>query len=140
MSLSKKGVKKLPFSKETRMKMSKARKLRVTKDSTRLKMSDARKGEKNINYGKKHRLETLQKMKSVKLGKKMTDETKAKHRSNMLGNTITKRRPVININTNHVYSTVKDAAFDLGMNVCTLQAMLSGRNPNKTNLEYYREV
>lgn len=136
MSLSKIGIRQHEFTEETRKKMSDARKGIVIKDITRKKMSHARLGSRNHNYGKKHSEDVLKKMSEAKKGKKMSEDTKLKHKHNMIGNAYTKRRAVINIKTNKKYLKIIDAAKDNKINVSTLQAMLSGRNPNKTDLRY----
>jgi hypothetical protein len=46
------------------------------------------------------------------------------------------KRKVIDVVTNEVFSSIKEAADSLGMKHTTLNVMLSGQNPNKTNFRY----
>jgi group I intron endonuclease len=70
-------------------------------------------------------------------GKKHTDEAKekmslaAKNR-----NKASRARKVIDISNGYVFNTVKDAAKSVNLKARTLNAMLTGQNPNKTNLKY----
>lgn len=121
---------------EIRRKMSESRKKRITKQETREKMKARMTGENNHLFGKKHTEETIQKMREVKIGKKMSDEAKEKHRQRMIGKSYSKKA-VIDTVTGNKYNSAKEAAEQNGMNISTLQAMLSGRNPNKTNLRYF---
>jgi hypothetical protein len=43
---------------------------------------------------------------------------------------------VINLETGIFYESAKEAAKYMNIKYCTLRAMLSGQNPNKTNLKY----
>lgn len=45
-------------------------------------------------------------------------------------------KKVIDTSTGKVYCTVKDAAKSVNYKSRTLNAMLTGQNPNKTNLKY----
>lgn len=45
-------------------------------------------------------------------------------------------RKVIDVVTGEIYETVKDAAKSVNYKNRTLNAMLTGQNPNKTNLKY----
>ena len=57
-------------SKESRQKMSEAKKGRKFSAETRSKMSEAHKGEKNHFYGKKHSAEACSKISEAQTGKK----------------------------------------------------------------------
>jgi hypothetical protein len=46
-------------------------------------------------------------------------------------------KKIINTNTGKVFPTIKAAAESIGMKVPTLNAMLSGKNPNKTCLKIH---
>ena len=65
---------------ETRQKMSKARKSRITKDETRIKLSNSRKGKAPPNKGKNHSEETKLKISKSNKGKSLSEEHKEKLR------------------------------------------------------------
>lgn len=46
-------------------------------------------------------------------------------------------RKVINIETNEIFETIKDASEKANIKYNTFQAMLNGQNPNKTKFKYY---
>ena len=102
------GNRQKTMSIESRKKMSIARKLRVTTEETRAKYSSERKGRKL----KPRRQEHINKVASAK--------------STILFDT----------QTGIYYSSIKEAAQTLNINVSTLQKSLQGKFKNRTNLIY----
>lgn len=54
----------------------------------------------------------------------------------ILGNNPSSKK-VINIKTNEIFNTVTEAALSINIKRTTLVAMLTNKNPNKTNFKYY---
>ena len=65
-------------SKETRKKMSEAKRGKKHSKETRKKHSENRRGSKNHFYGKHHTEETKEKLKEINVGKNLSEETKLK--------------------------------------------------------------
>jgi group I intron endonuclease len=89
---------------------------------SKLRMSHARTGEKNPNYGKKCCWAGITGKNHPRFGLK--------------GNESPKSKKVIDTKSNFIYNSVQEAAEALKMKPDTLQKMLIGRNPNKTNFKY----
>jgi group I intron endonuclease len=89
---------------------------------TKLRMSHARLGEKNPNYGKKCYWAGVTGKKHPRFGLKGKDSPRSKK--------------VIDTKSNFIYHSVQEAAEAIKINPDTLQKMLVGRNPNKTNFKY----
>lgn len=93
------------------------------------------------NSGIIRRLETREKIRQANLGKKLSEETKKKMATRMMGNSLTiGRRPenarkIINTLNGKIFYSIKEAATFYNMNRTTLNAMLSGQNPNTTSLK-----
>ena len=47
-------------------------------------------------------------------------------------------KPIINLITGVVYDSIKKASIDYGISANYLGEMISGKLPNKTNLQYYK--
>ena len=70
-------------------------------------------------------------------GCKHTEETKKKiSLSAKKRKGPSRKRPVINTETKQVFDTVKLAAESVNLKSTTLNAMLKGQNPNRTNFKY----
>ena len=70
-------------------------------------------------------------------GCKHTDKTKNKMSlSATKRNKACRARKVIDLSTGYIFETVKDAAKSVNYKSRTLNAMLTGQNPNKTNFKY----
>jgi hypothetical protein len=89
---------------------------------TKLRMSHARSGEKNPNYGKKCYWAGITGKNHPRFGLKGKDSPRSKK--------------VIDTKSNFIYHSVREAAEAIKINPDTLQKMLVGRNPNKTNFKY----
>ena len=51
-----------------------------------------------------------------------------------------KIKKVVNILTNVVYDSIKEASKAENINYTTLVGYLNGRNPNKSNLQYWSKI
>jgi len=134
------------LSKETKLKMSIIRKGKKQSSETCLKKSKNMTGNKNpmfgkfgeLNpfFGKKHTKESLNKMSPFKkghkicLGRILSNETK-----NKMG--VSKRKKVINTDTNEIHISAKSLSKEIGMNYNTLRNQLNGSHENKTKYKYY---
>lgn len=54
----------------------------------------------------------------------------------LIGSMHQNSKPVINLETGIYYDTLTEAAISKNINICTLSAMLTGRNPNRTSFKY----
>jgi hypothetical protein len=111
------------LSKETRQKMSCARKGRKASKETLLKMSIS-------NLGKTISEETKQKISRANLGRKHTLEVRLRMSENS-------KKKVIDTVTNKIYSSAKEASEHININYSTLMNMLCGHRRNTTTLIYY---
>ena len=107
------------------------------------------------NKGRKHSEEAKLKITNSKLGKKLSEEHKLKlsliHKNKILSeehvNNIRRSiekhhpgsKPIINIETNEIFETIKDAAESINMKSNTLVCKLNGRNKNNTSMRYYEK-
>lgn len=113
---------------------------RVVSDETRKKLSLASTG--NINRrGQTHSEETKLKMSLAKKGKpsnnkgtKMTEEQKARMSEAKKGCDPTVVQGLLDTQTGVFYNSISEASFYYDIKRTTLNAMLKGQNPNKTNL------
>ena len=71
------------------------------------------------------------------LGKKHSEETKMLISESNKGRVAVNKKPIIDISTNIIYPSKKEAADALGIKVRTLKAKLLGKIKNNTNLRYY---
>ena len=125
----------IPCSQETKDKISKAKKGKKlspeqieklkgrtpwNKGRKLPKQSEARKGAGNPMYGKKQTAKYYE------------------GRKKMLGGKNPAARQVVDTKTGIIYSSIKEAAEVLGLNVNTLRGYINGHRPNKTNLKYNR--
>jgi hypothetical protein len=81
-------------------------------------LSEARKGSGNPMFGKKQ-------------SKKYYES-----RKKMLGGGNPAARKVVDVETGIIYSSIKQAAEAVNINVNTLRGYLNGHRPNKTSLAY----
>ncbi len=88
--------------------------------------------------GKKHSEETLAKMSAAHTGKKHSEETLAKlsaaRKGTQTGAKNHKSVKVMNTDSGEIYDSIKQAAYDYGLNRSTLVNYLNGNRVNKTNL------
>jgi len=124
ISLANKLWEHKPLTEETKRKISESNKGKIVSNETKIKISIKRKG-------KKHTEETKNKLSEVNKGKIVSETTKIKMSKNK--NNVKK---VLDVKTNFIYDTIKDAANSINMKHTTLCAMLRGQNKNKTNLIY----
>jgi len=119
ISKAKKGCK---LSKEHKEKIRKAKKwhkgLSKLTDSRLAKISESKLGKGNPMYGRTHSDEY-----KLKLSARMSNENPS-------------RRVLINTKTGEVFSSIKEAANKIGLNVNTLRGYVNGHRPNKTDLRY----
>lgn len=124
-----------PLSQETKDKISKAKKGKKLSPE----QIEAMKGRTPWNKGIKLPELSLERKGAGNpmYGKKQT----AKYyegRKKMLGGKNPAARQVVDTETGIIYSSIKEAAEVLGLNVNTLRGYINGHRPNKTNLKYNR--
>jgi group I intron endonuclease len=113
------------FSIESRKKMSLTHSNRPRK-----KASDvARENMRIAHIGKKLSPESIRKRTLKQRGVKRSDEFK----KNI---SLIHSKKIIDISNNKIFIGRRSAALSIGINIETLGAMLTGRNPNKTNFRY----
>ena len=115
-------------------------------DEHKSKLSNSKKGKKrselvkkrlrDINIGKKLSDEHKLKISQSNKGKKLTDEHKEKLKLAKSLNKSYMSKEVIDICTGVVFSSINEASYSLNINPKTLSSMLTGQNPNRTNLRY----
>lgn len=105
------------------------------------------------NTGKKHKPETIEKfrlrkqteatkekIKLLKTGIKASEETKLKMSKSSMGKNnpacISRRKPVMDINTGKIYNSATEAALSIGVSKSYMIGMLIGRYNNKTSMTY----
>lgn len=83
-------------------------------------------------------LESIKKRSDTRKSKKIkiTEEAREKMRIARLGRRI-KGKTVIDINTNNIYNSIREAADTLGYNRQRLTNMLTGVESNKSSIRYY---
>lgn len=91
---------------------------------------------RNYHTGKIISEETRQKLRNYNLGKIISDDTKRKIGLANLGGKNCNARKVINIITNEIFNSIREAADSINMNKNTLNNQLLGYNKNKTNFRY----
>lgn len=133
ISVANKGKK---ITEEHKKKIGDGNKGKKMSKEAKLKISLAHKGKNAIWYGKKLSEETRKKMSNSMKGRKITDEVKKKLSNSMKQKSHTKKK-VINIETNEVYSSVKEAQKQTNLSYHVFCSMLSGRTINKTKFKYY---
>ena len=115
---------------------------RKISEETLRKMSESKLGNKAPFYNKKHSILTKIKMSENQKGENNSFYNK-KH-SKISKENITKNhrkiKKVVNILTNKVYDSIKEASKAENINYTTLVAYLSGKIPNKSNLEYWSKI
>ena len=130
MSIARKGIK---HSEETILKIIKANTGKKRSEESKLKMKgrihseEARLKMSLSNIGKKHSEDTKRKMTEAKL--KMSDETKIKMRK-------AKKKLIINIQTGIFYFGCEEAAKSINIKKESLRDRLNGKIKNKTSLIY----
>ena len=111
-------------------------------DKTLLKMKESKQGEKHPWYNKKHKDSTKLKMSEKQKG--VNNSFYGKKHSEISKQNITKNhaktKKVINILTNIIYDSIKDASIAENINYSTLVSYLNGRIPNKSNIEYWSKI
>lgn len=99
---------------------------KIVTDETKLKMSISRSGEIwNTKRKENHLKACRERIYSTETRKRMS-----------INNAKTKSKKVINLNNNSVFSSLKDACIELGLNYNTTKAQVRGQNLNRTNLKY----
>jgi len=130
------------FSIDTKKKMSESRKNKpIHSEEYKKKLSESMMGTNNHFFGKTHGTQSKQKMSDAHTGiilphetrKKMSESAKGKH----IGGKNNSAKRVIDVNTNKIYSCIKEAAIDNDIKISLLYSWLAKPKLNKTNLKYY---
>ncbi len=115
------------------------------------KISNSQKGKKNHNFGKIASKETREKMSKSQTGKKRTsgqaiskalqghicsEETKNKLRQKRLGKLPSTALKVINVETNKIYNSIKEASQDYEKSEKSLANRLNGKVFNETQFKF----
>lgn len=93
-----------------------------------------------INMSKKRKpfpKEQSTKLSTINKGRILSEDTKLKISQSLKGKNNPSSKKVINTETKVIYDTVKDACLDNNIKYTTLFAQLTGKNKNKTKLEFY---
>lgn len=80
--------------------------------------------------------ETKDKIRKLAIGRKASDETKKIFSEARMGGGNGRAKKVIDTSNNKIYSCLKDAAIDLGVNYDTIRARINGYNKQKTSLQW----
>ncbi len=121
------GVKQ---SKETIAKRVAKQLGRPLSEEHKKNLSKSKLGENNPMFGKKFSAEHRAKHRKALLGRKVSKETIRKI-------AISNGKKIINTDTKEIFNTISEAAAGISMKPKTLNAKLSGQNPNNTSLTYY---
>lgn len=123
----------------------------IVSDETKKKQSEAKTGKKSNNYGNPHSDKVKLRLSLVNKGKVLSQETKDKMSQKRLGkkfskehienikNSSTCSKKLINTETGDLYKSISECARLVGIKRTTLNAMLTGQIPNKTNLIYLKD-
>ena len=80
--------------------------------------------------------ETKDKIRKSAIGRKASEETKKIFSDARKGGGNSRAKKVIDTSNNKIYSCLKDAAIDLGINYDTIRARINGYNKQKTSLQW----
>lgn len=129
------GGETIEFSEETLQKMSQSHSKekhhmwgKHHSEETKKKIGEANSGENSAWYGKKHTIEEREKISKALKGKKKSEEHTRKAN-------ISKGFPIICIETNEIYYSMKEAKRKTGINDATIGRAC--RNPEKTAGGYH---
>jgi len=111
---------------DLRKKLSEVHKGKKVSDELRKIWSEQRKGNQ---YWKSRTAEGIAKISQANKRRIYTDEMKKKYSDASI-----RKRKVINIITEEIYNSIKEAADKNGYNVTTLSHQLNGKYTNRTNL------
>jgi len=130
-------------SEETRKKQSEALKGRIFSEETKRKMRENHadfRGSKHPNYGKKIPPERHKKMVELAHSPEAIKKMK-QHRVWYSGEKNPNAKQVICLDTNKVYNTVNEAAFDNGCSPSKVSAVINGHRKHTKNLHFafYKE-
>ena len=84
--------------------------------------------------------ETKDKISKAHMGKTYSEATKLKMSNYWTGKISNNAKKIIDISTEIVYSSIKEAAESIGMKKSTLNAKLTGQNKNDTNFRYLNDA
>lgn len=115
----------------------------AVKDKIRAKAKGRFSGENHPLYGTNRSEKTKQLLRIVNVGKKASESTKEKlknKRALRFGASSPSKAPVKDNATGIIYPTLKMAVESLNLQYQTTYAMLSGRNTNKTTLNFVKNA
>jgi len=125
------------LSEETKRKIGEKHKGKTISLETREKLREA-------NLGKKLSTDTIEKIKKASSGRVFSEETKEKIRGSkvgkknaMFGKSSHNSLKVINLETNRIFNSVREAEVESGINKGVLVNKLNGRTRNNTSFRYY---
>jgi group I intron endonuclease len=126
-------------SEETKRKISEAVKKRgPVSDETRKKQSLSQKGKKKHNQESRKKISEAVKKRVVKQETREKNRIAATNRKITFGQLVSIK--VVDIKTNQIYNSIKEAADSIGMTLSCLSKQLNGKRKNKTNFECYAKT
>lgn len=101
-------------------------------------LTDGGEGVTGLNHSEESRKKISESKKghSYRLGKKHSEETKRKIGRSRRESSVSQGLEILDTFSGIYYDTIAEAAEAIGIKRTTLNAMLKGQNPNKTNLQY----
>lgn len=106
-------------------------------EETKLKISKAMSGKNNPRYGVKLSQEIKDKISKSNKGKRQSKKLNALQSKRMMGNNYSKlSKKIIDLKTNIIYKSIRQASIEMNVNYNTLKKYLSGSLKNKTTLKY----
>jgi hypothetical protein len=125
---------------EYQIKYPSAKKGIIFSEEHKKNISESKKGKESVFKGKKHSEKSKELIKEKRKLQIFTKETRIKKSNSVSGAKNPFAKKVINIETNEIFYTVKEAAKSINIARTYLSSMLSGKNKNTTKIIYYESI